>query len=146
MLKASKLAVWSTLLTVAILGCGDPTAPDLNPESALLPASREIVLEYGDDIRLKGSVVRLSFGEVLEDSRCPVDVTCVWEGNGKVVIGIAAGMGPTHALILNTSLEPRSVVWSGIRVTLLELTPAPHSGTSIPAEDYAVRLRLEPLF
>jgi len=144
--RASKLAVSSTLLAVAITGCGDPTTPDLDRDSALLPASREIVLEYGDDIRLKGSVIRLSFGEVLEDSRCPVDVTCVWEGNGKVVIGIAAGMGPTHALILNTSLEPRSVVWSGIRVTLLELTPSPHSGTSIPAEDYAVRLRLEPLF
>ncbi len=145
MLRASKLAVSSTLLAVAITGCGDPTAPDLTRDSALLPASREIVLEFGDDIRLTGSVVRLSFGEVLEDSRCPVDVTCVWEGNGKVVIGIAAGMGPTHALILNTSLEPRSVVWSGIRVTLLELTPSPQSETGIPMEDYAVKLRLEPL-
>ncbi len=90
-------------------------------------------------------MIRLGFGEVLEDSRCPVDVTCVWEGNGKVVIGIAAGMGPTHALILNTSLDPRAVVWNGIRVTLLELTPAPHAGTDIPPEDYAVRLRLEPI-
>ena len=145
MLRASKIAVSSTLLAVAILGCGDQTAPDLNPESALLPASREIVLEYGEEIRLKGSVIRLSFSEVLEDFRCPVDVTCVWEGNGKVVIGIAAGMGPTHSLTLNTSLEPLSAVWSGIRVTLLELTPTPHTETDILPEEYAVRLRLEPL-
>jgi hypothetical protein len=145
MLRVSIIAISSTLLAVGATGCESSTALEQTPDASLLPASREVVLEYGDDIRLEGSVLRLSFGEVLEDSRCPVDVTCVWEGNGKVVIGIAAGMGPTHALILNTSLEPRSVVWSGIRVTLLELTPAPHAGTPIPPQDYAVRLRLEPL-
>ncbi len=145
MQKISVLALLSFLLAVGLAGCGSSTPSDQIPDSALLPAFREILLKYGDDIRLDGSVLRLSFGEVLEDSRCPVDVTCVWAGNAKVVIGIAAGMGPTHALTLNTNLEPRFVVWSGIRVTLLELTPAPHSDTRIPQEDYAVRLSLEPL-
>ena len=145
MVRTYRFAVCCTLLAVGAIGCGNPTAPDQSPELALISASREIVLEYGEDIRLEGSVLRLSFGDVLEDSRCPVDVTCVWEGNGKVVIGIAAGMGPTHSLTLNTSLEPRSVVWNKIRVTLLELTPAPYAGVGIPPEDYAVRLKLEPL-
>ena len=131
------------LLLVEVAGCNNPTASDQTPDSALLPASREIVLHYGDDVRLEGSVLRKGFGEILEDSRCPVDVVCVWEGNGKVVIGIAAGMGPTHPLTLNTSLEPQSVIWSGIRVTLLELNPAPRSGKRTPPEEYSVRLRLE---
>lgn len=143
--RVSIIAVSSIFVAVGATGCGNPTASDGFPESSLLPTSREIVLQYGEDIRLEGSVLRLSFNEVLEDSRCPVDVTCVWEGNGKVIIGIAAGMGPTHALILNTALDPRSVVWSGIRVTLLELSPSPHAGTNIPPKDYAVLLRLEPL-
>jgi len=146
MLRKSILVVLSAFLAVGVTGCGTPADPDLGPDSALLPASREIVLEYGDDIRLEGSALRLSFGEVLEDSRCPLDVVCVWEGNGKVVIGIAAGMGPTHSLALNTSLEPQSVVWSEIRVTLLELSPAPYAGVTIPREDYAVKLKLEPLY
>lgn len=145
MLRASMMVTLSTLFAVGVAGCGNPTEFDEAPDSALLPAPREIVLRHGQDTRLEGSVLRLSFAEVLEDSRCAVDVTCVWEGNGKVVIGIAAGMGPTHSLILNTSLEPRSVAWSGIRVTLLELTPAPRAGIPIPQEDYSVRLRLEPL-
>jgi hypothetical protein len=139
------VAVSSIFVAVGAIGCGNPTVPDGAPESSLLPASREIVLQYGEDIRIEGTVLRLGFAEVLADSRCPVDVTCVWEGNGKVVIGIAAGMGPTHALILNTSMDPRSAVWGGIRITLLELTPSPHTGTNIPPEDYAVRLWLEPL-
>jgi len=144
MLRTFVMAVCCSFAVLGGAGCGNPTATDPTPESALLPASREVVLDYGEDIRLEGSVLRLNFAEVWEDSRCPVDVTCVWAGNGKVVIGIAAGMGPTHALFLNTTLEPLSVVWSGIRVTLLELTPAPHAGIKIPPEDYAVRLKLEP--
>ncbi len=142
MVKALRWGILFILLA-GISACGNPTSSDQIPESALLPSSREIVLHFGDDIRLEGSVLRIGFGEVLEDSRCPADVVCVWEGNGKVVIGIAAGMGPTHPLTLNTSLEPRSVVWSGIRITLLELNPAPQAGKRIPPEEYSVRLRLE---
>ena len=145
MVRSYRIAASFILFVVVATGCGNPTSLDQSPALALLPASREIVLEYGEDIRLEGSVLRLSFGDVLEDSRCPVDVTCVWEGNGRVVIGIAAGMGPTHSLTLNTGLEPRSVAWRGIRVTLLTLTPSPHEGTVISLEDYAVSLRLEPL-
>ena len=96
-------------------------------------------------MRLEGSVIRLNFGRVLEDSRCPIDVTCVWAGNAKVEIGIGAGMGPTHPLLLNTDNGPRAVTWSGIRVTLLELTPSPHSENPIRLEDYSVKLRLEPV-
>lgn len=144
MARTYGIAFWSTLLAVGITGCGNPTVPGQSADFALLSASQEIVLEYGEDVFLEGSVLRVSFNEVLEDSRCPTDVTCVWEGNGKVIIGIAAGMGTTHALVLNTSLEPRSAVWSGIRVTLLELNPAPHAGSEIPPESYTVRLRLEP--
>jgi hypothetical protein len=139
------IAVFSTLLAVGATGCGNPTSPDLLPNVALLPTPREVSLNYGDTVVLEESVLRLSFGEVLEDSRCPLDVTCVWAGNGRVAIGIAAGMGPTHSLILNTGLEPRSVVWSGIRISLLSLSPSPYEGTVIAAEDYAVRLKLEPL-
>lgn len=142
MTKALKCGILYTLVALAV-GCNSPTSSDLTPEAALLPGVREIVLEYGDDIRLDGSVLRIGFGELLEDSRCAVDVVCVWEGNGKVIIGMAAGMGPTYPLTLNTSLEPRSVVWSGIRVTLLELNPAPQAGKRISPEDYSVRLRLE---
>lgn len=105
----------------------------------------EIVLRYGEEKQLPGTVLRVNFGYVLEDSRCPRDVTCVWAGNARVLVGIAAGSGPTHALELNTTLDPRSQDRLGVRVTLLEVTPEPTSGRSIPSSEYRVRLRIEPL-
>lgn len=133
---------WTLLLT--LVSCG-VLEPETGPSPALLTTASEVVLGYGEARTIAGSVVRLSFGDVLEDSRCPMDVTCVWEGNARVVIGIAAGMGPTFGLELNTALEPRSADWNGVRVTLLEVTPAPVSTEPIPLQDYAVRIGVEPL-
>jgi hypothetical protein len=89
--------------------------------------------------------VRGGFGQVLSDSRCPVDAVCVWQGNAEVEVGIRAGMGPTIPLRMNTTLDPRFVDWQGIRVTLLELMPAPRTDVRLRPEDYSVRLKLEPL-
>ena len=143
----ARYSMWFIMafLMQGMSGCSNPAALEAGPSSALLSLPREIVLNYGDNVQLEGTVLRLNFGRVLEDSRCPVDVTCVWAGNAKVEIGIGAGMGPTHPLHLNTNAGPRAVTWSGIRVTLLEVTPSPHSENPIPLEDYSVTLSLEPL-
>ena len=132
-------------LAVALVGCGSPSDPENNRETALLEQSGEVTLGYGDEVAVNGSVVRVAFGQVLSDSRCPTDVVCVWEGNAEVEIGIRVGMGPTVPLRLNTTQEPRFVDWQGIRVTLLALMPAARSDTDLKPEDYSVTLRLEPL-
>ncbi len=130
------------IATAACSGSSDVDAvPDQSNALAGLPA--EVVLGFGDEVQLDGSILRLSFADVLEDSRCPTDVTCVWEGNGKVRIGIAAGTGPTHPLDLNSTVDPRAVDWNGVRVTLLEILPLPLSTGPIPLEDYTVRLLVE---
>ena len=134
------------MAAVAVLsGCGSTTGPDVGFEGTLLTTPIEVTLSHGEDRVIEGTVLRMTFAAVLEDSRCPTDVVCVWEGNATVEVGIAAGTGPTFPLQLNTSLEPRSVEWNGLLVTLLRLTPSPVSGSVIPAADYTVRLRLEPM-
>lgn len=113
--------------------------------SLLAAGSREISIRYGEEVAVSGSVLRVAFEQVLSDSRCPVDVECVWQGNAEVELGIRAGMGPTHPLRLNTALDPRFADWNDVRIRLLELKPAPRSDTRIQLEDYTVRLKLEPL-
>ncbi len=128
----------------ALSGCGSNTGPEVNLERALVNGPIEVTLQHGEDRFVAGTLIRISFEAVLEDSRCATDVVCVWEGNASVQVGIGAGTGPTHALQLNTSLEPQSGEWNGVVVTLLEVTPSPTSDSTIPAGDYAVTLRLEP--
>ena len=102
-----------------------------------------MTLRYGHYSPVDGSVLRMSLYEVMEDSRCPTDAMCVWEGNARILVSIDAGDGSYNPLELNTSLEPTSATWKGIRVSIVELTPLPLSDVTISHGDYRVTLRLE---
>ena len=140
-----KASVWMATVMVGVAaGCGGSTAPELDdPMETVLDAPQELTLQYGEEKSVGGSVLMVSFGQVLGDSRCPVDVVCVWAGNAEVELGIRMGMGPTVPLRVNTTLEPRFADWSGVRVTLLEVLPQPRAGDPPRPEDYSVRVRLE---
>jgi len=139
----------TALLILAVAACGGGgTEPDLDASTtesiaaALGAGSTELALRYGEAVRINGSVLRIGFDRIIGDSRCPVDAVCVWMGDAAVEVGIAAGTGPTFPLVLHTALAPRSVVWNGVSVTLLELTPSPKASDPPRVEEYAIRLEL----
>ena len=137
-----KLRAGWAVIALAVSACGLSTGPSDGP---FPEQSAEIELAVGEERSIPGTSLRLRLLDVVEDSRCPVDVTCVWEGNAAVEIGLAAGSGPTHVHVLHTVLEPRAVDFGGVRVTLVGVAPEPHEGEPIPAEDYVASLRVEPI-
>jgi len=145
MRHAAVAVITVSILAPGLSGCGSSTGTEGRESLSLLEQSGEVVVAYGEEVPVGESVIRVAFGDVRSDSRCPVDAVCVWQGNAEVEMGIRAGMGPTHALRINTNLDPRSADWQGIRVTLLELMPVPRAGVRIEPREYSARLRLEPL-
>jgi hypothetical protein len=127
-------------LALLLAACGLSTGPG---EQQLPGQPVEIEVDVGEEVTIPGTVLSVGFEGVTEDSRCPVDVVCVWEGNAAVEIGLTAGSGPTHIRVLNTVLEPRSTDFGSLRVTLVSVAPEPHEGVPIPPESYVARLRLE---
>lgn len=139
---------WVAALALAFLvapGCSESTGPASDRQDGYIAAAQELTLRVGEEKAIPNSVVRLAFGMVVEDSRCPIDAICVWQGNAMVELGIRAGMGPTFPIRLNTTLEPRSTVWNGIRISLLELQPAPRAAEPTKEDAYQVKVRLEPV-
>jgi hypothetical protein len=135
-----------TLFAALVLmpaACSQSTAPEGDQDFTLIPSVQEFTLRVGDEKAVGGSVLRLSFGRVVEDSRCPVDAICVWEGRGVAEVGVRAGMGPTVPLKLGTETDERTVVWNGVRVTLLEFGPAARLDPALKESDYAIRVRVE---
>lgn len=130
-------AIWGT-----VAGCTDLLGEGADPVWVEEPT--ELTLRVGEEVRVGGSSVRARLFRVIEDSRCPSSVVCVWEGQGVVEIGLRAGEGPVERLQLSTLLDPRSVPWRSLRVTLIRLEPAPVSTDPIPEGMYRATLRIEP--
>jgi hypothetical protein len=111
----------------------EPIEPNANQNAADVQAAvgQTFTLKVGQQARITGSDLTVLFRAVPSDSRCPVDVQCVWQGNARVQIA-AAG----RELGLNTGEEPRSAQVDGYTIELTKLDPAPHSETQIPTSGY----------
>jgi len=88
-----------------------------------------ISIELGKTKTIPGSKLSLQFKEVVEESRCPVDVTCVWEGIAIVDIAATSGSEKADLQIATRDFEQKNVKksasFAGYRVTLVELKPQP---------------------
>ncbi len=126
-------------LVATLTACVGATPPEPSPDVNSLPAT--VTLKAGESRTVSGAVIR--FVEVKGDSRCPSDVTCVWQGNAELIfaVGPAVGDGPTDLVPLNTGLEPRSGGALGLRLTLVTLSPNPVSTT--PTKGYQAEIRIE---
>lgn len=139
---------WLVIGTVVLAtGCGEATGPDTtNPDPSAgdsgLTEATEVIMDFGQTVAV--GPVQVAFTGVLEDSRCPVDVTCVWAGNAAVELTVRADPGPAGALVLNTTREPRVREAAGLRFTLLEVRPAPRTSGVLQDEDYTVRIGVGP--
>lgn len=51
----------------------------------------EFTLSIGEAASIQGEQLRIEFLEISEDSRCPRDVTCIWEGRAIASIEVYQG-------------------------------------------------------
>ena len=104
---------------------------------------RPFTLRAGRQIALQGQRLRLRFAEVTQDSRCPVDVTCVWAGNAAVRLEVTTNGRSEESLTLNTGKSPTLVneaEYEGFKVKLVDLSPTRHSNRQVAPSDYIVTL------
>ena len=135
----------SLLLALAVVLCACQDSRSSDPTQSSGQFSSVVTLRYGETTFVQNIEIR--FGAVLEDSRCPTQVQCIAAGNAKVELGVGPPRGtegPTHQVLLNTSGGSSGEAW-GLRVTLLSVSPYPAYPEPIPAEHYAVKLKVESL-
>jgi hypothetical protein len=119
--------------------CSSATSAD--PAKALI--GKEFSLGINQTVSIEGEKLVIKFKAVLEDSRCPVNVVCVWAGNGKVEFEILDIDGQNKTVTLNTEEEPRVTTLKGHNLKLISLNPLRIDGVSISPGDYSVKLLVE---
>jgi hypothetical protein len=118
------------LFILLLLGCEATSAPD---------PGDELVIKYGQTIVDRN--ISIKFQGLGEDSRCPLDVECVWAGNAEIFLQIASA-DSTTIYSLNTFLEPNIVSHDGYLVELVQVSPYPVAGETIALESYEIRVAL----
>ena len=106
----------------------------VEPPSEEIPAPDEtsVRLELGIDESGSALDVTVMPLEVLQDSRCPVDVECIWAGTVQVRALLSSGLGEAEQIFeLRTPITTEAEV-----VTLVEVFPAPYAGRAILPSDY----------
>lgn len=100
---------------------------------------RPFTLTAGQAIHIADSGWTLAFEGVLHDSRCPVDVTCVWAGEARVQFRAASVRKHSAVWELSTAGAPVPAPgFDRYEFELLELRPPARSNRTIDPSAYEV--------
>jgi hypothetical protein len=132
------MALPSVLLLLA--NAGDVSTPQLARRQPVEPAAPEhaITLAVGQNAQVDS--LGITFSRIVQDSRCPSDVVCVWAGDAAVELLVTGPETDRTELTLHTTLDPKEDTVDGYRVRLASVAPYPKIAAPIPLRDYRVTL------
>jgi len=142
-MRMTRVVVFAALVLGACSNSqdGDPTEPAATLD---VQAGETFRLRPGGIARVGSSGLLVGFRGITEDSRCPIDVVCVWEGDAVArVRATASHTDDGTAFDLHTTLEPKAVEFAGRRITLVAVEPAARAGQPIDADAYVITLRVD---
>lgn len=132
----------------AVIACSSTAAssPDVSTRPASSDANQAVkadtlAIPVGATAKAQGGRVRVTFEERLQDSRCPANVVCVWEGDASVRVNIATDRSATTTE-LHTTLKPKELLIDGYSVSLVGLLPYPGSAAEKQSPVALVRVAL----
>jgi hypothetical protein len=135
---ARRRALCALIVTAALTLFSAACAP---VETAVVAEpGQAFALPLGMTAAVKGSDVRLTFKDVRTDSRCPVDVQCVWAGEAKIGV-VVSGTGTTEETkVLSLAPADSEARAGNLRIRFVGLAPVPRQADAGTARAYVAQL------
>jgi len=96
-------------------------------------------LRIGEPFTPSGSTTVVIVTDVSDDSRCPIDATCIWAGDATVTLRVQPPKGAAQTIAMHVGkAETRTATAAGLRLRLERLEPAPRAGQTINRDQYRV--------
>ncbi len=106
------------------------------PPSSSTPLSGELQIPLGESRPLPGTDRPVEFVEVLEDSRCPADAMCVWQGRVQVHLAVTLGTEQVPDFTLSlTAVDPYPGTAAGDGTPMVTLKIEPLSSLALTSLD-----------
>lgn len=99
-------------------------------------------LEVGDYLIFRDNSLR--FKEVISDSRCPKDVTCVWAGEAKILVELYRNGSflKEKILTLSNSTIPLEFSVQGVNYSINKMVLYPYPTTKLVDPDYSLEIMI----
>jgi hypothetical protein len=109
------------------------------PDNVVLDKPFDV--KVGQTAVLPAEGLRVVFQEVRNDSRCPTNVTCVWEGDAEVVLQAETTPETREELLVHTSRQfGDSAAFHGYTIQVRGLAPGTKAGVPTDPKAYVVTL------
>jgi len=124
-----------------------PTKPASLPGITKVGIDQPFELAVGQEVVISETDLHLRFERILEDSRCPRQVVCVWSGQTLLAVSIWSQDAPPETKEFSTFSKPPKTtdthLFQGFSIKLIKVDPYPDSpGTQIPTNAYRITLNI----
>jgi hypothetical protein len=142
-IRSALFLVAASLATIIAAGCLGA------PIQRVIQAQGEPAASIGQPFTIKGAETRaldggklsVTFEAVKGDSRCAIDVTCIWEGDATVILRLKETGRDGESMELHTSSRfATDASYGNYRVKLQDLKPQPRSTSPIDQKAYTATL------
>lgn len=134
--------IFYSLTLVALIWLVAGCAPKAGEVKASL--GQEFGLSTGQSVVITGESLKVEFKEVIEDSRCPQDVTCIWEGRVICTVQFTDNSSSSEIALTQPGLSDQyaSQTYKNYEVSF-KVTPYPEAGKTIPPDEYRLLLAID---
>src|SRR3990172_3791826 len=95
----------------------------------------EFILQINQSAEIKSEDITVTFLNVTSDSRCPSDVTCIWQGQAGIEIDVQKGEEESIvSLSIGGDSSPEESIFNSYLIQLVYLIPYPISTKNIQPE------------
>ncbi len=130
------ISLVAVLALISVMGCAGP------PSEVSASLGQEFTLTLGQTSSIAGEGLKIQFIEVISDSRCPINVICVWEGRASCLVEFTQGDTAYRIVLTEPGLTDHGAdMFRDYKVTF-HLKPYPGEVENISKEDYRLQLTI----
>jgi hypothetical protein len=107
---------------------------------AFAKRSDNVEVQINKEVTAAGGL-KIAFVELIEDSRCPTDVDCIWAGNAKIKVRVTKN-GRSKVLELEMIADGMAPNYGNYRLKLKDLTPKLRSNVRINRNAYVATIEV----
>jgi hypothetical protein len=109
-------------------------------KAEVIRLGQEFELKINQEARIEGEALAVVFESVVEDSRCPEGVDCIWSGNAKIRLKSGKQKQTPATVELNTDVGSKGSSYLNYEISLVALKPRPKADKPIQPNEYRATL------